>query len=204
MARLSWAPWRTKRIRRCASGSWRPWERRGFAGPGGAPGSDLPEEEEAARNLAVARLGLRGITQPTSINHLVAALAAEEVEARLNAAYYFGRNEATTPWAGSASSVRVVLDSLPPSDPTAMHLLLGLSLLGATGDNPRFLAWLRGISRLADPDQCRRGDHGEDQAISGSGRGSWRPSRNPVPMWRRRRPMDLPGFSSFPRRNGKP
>ena len=105
---------------------------------------DLPPEEEAARNLAVARLGIRGVTLPTSINHLVAALRAGPDRARENAAYYFGRNGSASPWAGSANSVRAVLDSLPPSDPVGMHLLLGLSLLGDPGDNSRFLASMRG------------------------------------------------------------
>jgi peptidylprolyl isomerase len=105
---------------------------------------DLSGEEEAARNLAVARLGTRGFTLPTGISYLVGALETESVEARKNAAYYFGRNETTTPWAGSASSIRAVLDELPPSDPAAMHLLVGLALLGDMGDNPRFVAWMRG------------------------------------------------------------
>ncbi len=105
---------------------------------------DLPSEEEAVRKLAVARLGLRGITLPTSINHLVAALMDGPEGARENAAYYFGRNASAGPWASSANSLRAVLDSLPPSDPVAMHLLMGLSLLGEEGDNARFVVWLRG------------------------------------------------------------
>jgi len=105
---------------------------------------DLPSEEEAARNLAVARLGIRGITLPTSINHLVGALSSGSEDARVSAAYYFGRNGSPNPWLGSANSVRVALDSLPPSDPAAMQLLLGLALLRDQGDNARFLAWMRG------------------------------------------------------------
>jgi len=104
----------------------------------------LPEEEEPARNLAISRLGLRGITLPTGVAYLVAALNRGSSQARVNAAYYFGRNASATPWAGSAGSVRAVLDSLPPSDPSAMHLLLGLSQLGDDQDNARFLAWLQG------------------------------------------------------------
>ncbi len=105
---------------------------------------DLPPEEEAARNLAVSRLGIRGFTLPTSISHLVVGLRSGPDGARENAAYYFGRNGSASPWAGSANLVRAALDSLPPSDPVAMHLLLGLSLLGDSGDNPRFLALMRG------------------------------------------------------------
>ncbi|MFH1763357.1 MAG: peptidylprolyl isomerase [Gemmatimonadota bacterium] len=105
---------------------------------------DLSEAEEAARNLAVARVGLRGVTLPTGIIHLVSALKDGPEDARENAAYYFGRNASAGPWAASANSLRAVLDSLPPSDPVAMHLLMGLSLLGDEGDNPRFVAWMRG------------------------------------------------------------
>jgi len=105
---------------------------------------DLPPEEAAARNLALSRLGVRGITVPTGITFLLDEMKGEDAEARENAAYFFGRNRITTPWAGSANLLRGVLDSLPPSDPVAMHLLLGLSLLRDQGDNPRFLAWMRG------------------------------------------------------------
>jgi peptidylprolyl isomerase len=87
-------------------------------------------------------LGLRGFTLPTAVDHLVEALKDERLEVRSNAAYYFGRNEVTTPWAESASAVRAVLDSLPSSDPMAMHLLVALGLLGDGADNPRLLWWL--------------------------------------------------------------
>ncbi|MBT8397489.1 MAG: peptidylprolyl isomerase [Gemmatimonadetes bacterium] len=105
---------------------------------------DVRPEEEAARNLAVSKMGLRGFTQPTSISHLVKALNAEALDVRRNAAYYFGRNDNPSPWAASANSIRAVLDTLPPSDPTAMHLLMGLALLGDLGDNQRLVTWLRG------------------------------------------------------------
>ena len=121
---------------------------------------DLSQEEEAARNLAVARLGLGGITLPTSIRHLVTALAAESEGARVNAAYYFGRNGSPAPWAASVNSVRAALDSLPPADPAAMHLLLGLSLLGDQGDNPRFLAWMGGSPDWRIRTNAARGNAG--------------------------------------------
>lgn len=104
---------------------------------------DLPEYEEAARNLAIARMGLNGVTLPTGISYLISALEGQSGEARVNAAYYFGRNSDASPWVGHSNSVRLVLDSLEPSDPTAMQLLLGLSALGDQGDNSRFLDWLR-------------------------------------------------------------
>ena len=105
---------------------------------------DLPPEEAPARNMALSRLGLRGITLPTGIRHLLNEMKGEDPEAREKAAYFFGRNPITTPWAESANFLRGVLDSIPPSDPVAMHLLLGLSLLRDQVDNPRFLAWMGG------------------------------------------------------------
>jgi peptidylprolyl isomerase len=105
-------------------------------------GLEVAPEEEAVRKLAVSRLGIRGFTLPTAISHLLEALKDEDLDVRRNAAYYFGRSEVTTPWAESATTVRGVLDSLPASDPTAMHLLVAMGLLGDGADNPRFLWWL--------------------------------------------------------------
>ena len=110
----------------------------------GLLGLDLPESELAARNLAVARLGINGFTLPTSVDYLVRSLQGGPAEAQTNAAYYFGRSADPTPWASASNSVRVVLDSLPPDDPMAMHLILGLALLGDPGDNGRLLAWVKG------------------------------------------------------------
>ena len=106
--------------------------------------AEVLPEEEGARNMALARMGIRGISLPTAIAHLVDGLSAGSEDARENAAYYFGRNSSASPWAGSAPSFRAALDSLGPADPVAMQLLLGLALLGDQADNPRFLGWMRG------------------------------------------------------------
>ncbi len=103
---------------------------------------ELREGDEPARTLALARLGIDGLTTPETVGHLVQTLSHPDAEARLNAAYFFGRSGAPGPWAGRAGSVRAQLDSLPPSRPMAMHLLMGLSLLGDPQDTPRFLWWL--------------------------------------------------------------
>lgn len=99
--------------------------------------------EEAARNLAVARMGIRGVVLPGGIQHLLASLKDEDPGTREIAAYYFGRASAPGPWASGADAVRATLDSLPPSDPAAMHLLLGLAKLGDPQDTRRILWWLR-------------------------------------------------------------
>jgi peptidylprolyl isomerase len=103
---------------------------------------ELPVEEEGARNLAVSRLGIRGVTLPTGIQHLAGALNPPSGEARTNAAYYFGRYPSSGPWAARAGQLRAALDSLPPSDPLALHLLSGLALVGDPQDTPRFRWWM--------------------------------------------------------------
>ena len=109
-------------------------------------GTDVPREDEAAKNLAVGRMGVRGILLPSGIRYLVSSLKDPDPQVRENAGYYFGRSSAPEPWVGLGPQVRAVLDSLPPSDPLAMHLLLGLANLGDPQDTPRFLWWLRSSS----------------------------------------------------------
>lgn len=104
---------------------------------------EIRPEEEAARNLAVSRMGVRGVVLPSGIQYLLRGMKSQDARAREYAAYYFGRSAAPGPWAPRADGVRAVLDSLPPSDPVAMHLLLGLSRLGDPQDTPRLLWWLR-------------------------------------------------------------
>jgi len=104
---------------------------------------DLPAGEETARILAVSRMGVRGIVLPTSIQYLLDSLKDPDPQAREDAGYFFGRSSAPGPWASRAGEVRAVLDSLPPSDPLAMHLLLGLAHVGDPQDTPRILWWLR-------------------------------------------------------------
>jgi peptidylprolyl isomerase len=103
----------------------------------------VPPGEAAAKNLAVSRMGVRGVVLPSGIQFLVSALKDPDPRARENAGYYFGRSSAPGPWVDVAPGVRAALDSLPPSDLLAMHLLLGLANLGDPQDTPRFLWWLR-------------------------------------------------------------
>jgi cyclophilin family peptidyl-prolyl cis-trans isomerase len=103
---------------------------------------DLPSEELAAQNLAVSRMGVRGVTLPSAVQHLLTGMKDSDPTVRENAGYYFGRSDAPGPWAPRAGELRAVLDSLPPSDPLAMHLLLGLAQIGDPLDTPRILWWL--------------------------------------------------------------
>ena len=103
----------------------------------------LSPYEEADRNLALSRMGTRGETLPSGIQHLLAQLKAPDRWTRETAGYYFGRTRSPGPWAPRAHQVRLVLDSLELEDPLGMHLLLGLGALGDPQDNPRLLRWLR-------------------------------------------------------------
>lgn len=104
---------------------------------------ELPREEEATLNLAISRMAVRGVVLPSGIQHLIGELKDSDPAVRENAGYYFGRSNAPGPWAPRIAEVRAVLDSLPPSDPLAMHLLLGLAQVGDPGDTARLLWWLR-------------------------------------------------------------
>ena len=103
---------------------------------------DLPEALASERALAVGRYGLRGVHAEEAVVYLVALLEDVAVDARKNAAYYFGRSPEAEPWAGFAGHVRDILDALAPDDVAAMHLLLGLGRLGDEADTPRLVRWL--------------------------------------------------------------
>ena len=106
-------------------------------------GMELPAQEKADRNLAVSRMGVRGVVLPSSVQYLLESLKDQDLRTRESAGYYFGRSSAPGPWAPRVGELRAALDSLPPSDPLAMHLLLGLANIGDPQDTPRILWWLR-------------------------------------------------------------
>jgi cyclophilin family peptidyl-prolyl cis-trans isomerase/HEAT repeat protein len=103
---------------------------------------ELGTEEAAAQSLAVSRMGVRGVVLPSGIQHLLAGMKDPDARVRENSGYYFGRSNAPGPWAPRVGELRAVLDSLPPSDPLAMHLLLGLAQVGDPQDTPRILWWM--------------------------------------------------------------
>ena len=98
-----------------------------------------PQAAELA--LAVARYGMRGVTDSTATRWLTERLRAPGPWTRRNAAYALGRVEALA--AGRADTVRAVLSDTAPDDPAAMHLLRALATAGDSSDANRVGDWLR-------------------------------------------------------------
>ncbi len=125
-------------------------------------------------------MGLRGLTLPTSINHLVGGPDSDGgEEARENAAYYFGRNDSASPWAGSATPCGRSLDSLAPSDPTAMHLLLGLSAPGGPRRQPPVPGVVEGHHPIGGSGPTPPWGPRDGPGTPGFGRASWTPWSEP-------------------------
>ena len=123
-----------------------------------------PQAAELA--LAVARYGMRGVTDSTATRWLLERLRADDPWTRRNAAYALGRVEALA--AGRADTIRAVLNDTAPDDPAAMHLLRALGTAGDAADAPRLADWLRtapdwrtrveaarGLSALSPADESR-------------------------------------------------
>ena len=123
-----------------------------------------PQAAELA--LAVARYGMRGVTDSTATRWLLERLRADDPWTRRNAAYALGRVEALA--AGRADTIRAVLNDTAPDDPAAMHLLRALGTTGDAADAPRLADWLRtapdwrtrveaarGLSALSPADESR-------------------------------------------------
>ena len=116
-----------------------------------------PADRNPALALALARYGMRGITDSAATNWLTGHLRAEDPWTRRNAAYALGRVDTLA--AGRADTIRAVLDDLASDDPAAMHLLRALGTAGDSTDGSRVADWLRtaprpqgGSSRQAAPD----------------------------------------------------
>ncbi len=91
--------------------------------------------------LAVARYGMRDVTDSTATEWLLNHLRTDDPWTRRNAAYALGRVEALA--AGRADTLRAVLDDLDRDDPTAMHLIRALGPTGDSTDAVRLADWLR-------------------------------------------------------------
>ena len=98
-----------------------------------------PQAAELA--LAVARYGMRGLTDSTATLWLTDRLRSPDPWTRRNAAYALGRVEALA--AGRADTIRAVLTDVSPDDPAAMHLLRALATAGDSSDATRVADWLR-------------------------------------------------------------
>ncbi len=106
-------------------------------------GLTLPAGDRAARDLAIARYGIRGVHDAAALGLVARDLFDADPAVRLNAAYLFGRVRDTTAWSAEAARVRAALDALAPGDTAAMHLLLGVGRLADPEDTPLLIRWLR-------------------------------------------------------------
>ncbi len=102
----------------------------------------VPVADRPAAAVAVARFGIRALTDSLGVARVAGWLRARDPALRLAAAYFFGRVRPASTWSWAADTVRAALDAYAPDEPAAMHLLLGLGRLGATADTPRLTRWL--------------------------------------------------------------
>ncbi|MFB6271416.1 MAG: peptidylprolyl isomerase [Salinibacter sp.] len=94
--------------------------------------------------LALARYGMRGVTDSLATTWLVEHLRSDDPWTRRNAAYALGRVEALSrQLSGRADTLRAVLSDTAPDAPAAMHLLRALATTGDSTDAPRIAEWLR-------------------------------------------------------------
>jgi cyclophilin family peptidyl-prolyl cis-trans isomerase/HEAT repeat protein len=101
----------------------------------------LPPARFADVALALARYGMRGVTDSTAGAWLANHLTVDDAWTRRNAAYALGR--VPTLVEGRIDSVRRALDAVAPDDPAAMHLLRALGAVGDSSDAERAANWLR-------------------------------------------------------------
>jgi len=100
-----------------------------------------PPGQTATLALAIARYGMRGVTDSTATEWLIEHLKSNDPWVRRNAAYALGRVETLA--AGRADTIRAVLDDTAPDDPAAMHLIRALGTAGDSTDAVRIADWLR-------------------------------------------------------------
>ena len=103
----------------------------------------MDEWEEAARILALSRMGVAGVFAPGLVDTVLDALTHPSGEVRKAGAYLLGRSTTPEGWAAQRVRVRDALDDLGRDDPAAIQLLLGVGQLRDWADVPRLLGWLR-------------------------------------------------------------
>ncbi len=102
------------------------------------------EWEEAARILALSRMGVAGVFVPGLVDEVVDALFHPSPSVRKAGAYLIGRSTTPEGWAAQRDRVRQALDALDRDDPAAIQLTLGVGQLRDWADVGRLLGWLRG------------------------------------------------------------
>lgn len=102
------------------------------------------EREEAARILALSRMGVAGVFVPGLVDEVVDALFHPSPGVRKAGAYLIGRSTTPEGWAAQRDRVRQGLDALDRDDPAAIQLILGVGQLRDWVDVERLLGWLRG------------------------------------------------------------
>ncbi len=107
--------------------------------------ASLPDHLEPARALALARMGMRGITSPAWSDWLTSRLQASDPDLRRTAAYALTRAPVDA-WRSDAGRVRAAFDALP-GDPARGSLTRALDRLDDPQDTDRLVAAL-----TSDPD----------------------------------------------------
>ncbi len=104
------------------------------------------EVEEAARILALSRMGVAGVYAPGLVDEVLTALEHPSPPVRKAGAYLLGRSTTPEGWAAERDRARRSLDALDRSDPAAIQLLLGIGQLRDWADVGRLRGWLAGGS----------------------------------------------------------
>ncbi|WP_157621196.1 peptidylprolyl isomerase [Salisaeta longa] len=107
----------------------------------------VPPEAAADQARAVARYGMRGITDSTATVWVLQHLTSDRPAVRTMAAYAVGRMQDVSAWAAAADAVRGALATYAPSDPAAAYLLRGLGRLAAPEDIGRLVEWTQAGTR---------------------------------------------------------
>jgi len=103
----------------------------------------LPAGADPARAMAIARYGMRGVTDGSAISWTVAHLRAGDVRVREGAAYALARARFPDRWRPHADAVRQAFDQPRPRDPARPFLANALGRLRDPADVARLSSALR-------------------------------------------------------------
>jgi cyclophilin family peptidyl-prolyl cis-trans isomerase/HEAT repeat protein len=105
--------------------------------------AEIPSAREADRAIAIARLGIRGVHDPTAVQLLARQLTAAEPRLRRNAAYYFGRITDAAQWQDQVETVIGASSTLETEDEAQLFLATALGRIGIETAEPHILRLLR-------------------------------------------------------------